>query len=484
MTKMKIYQYKCKLLSDLIITSSSATEGFNQSLDYIPGAKFLGIVAGQLYKEKDSLSVLDLFHNGNVRYSDAHPLVDGNVGLKVPFKWFCPKGAKLTEKIYLHTEKLSNEIWKEKQPKQARVGYYIPTSDKEGKWLKIDQGFSIKSAYDPKSRKSKDAQMYGYFSLKKGTEWSFTIEDLTDKYAEEIKTTIIGKKRVGRSRSAEYGLVEIEFLSEVPKKVDETINEGIAYIYAKSNLCFYNRYGRNTTTPDASQLMLPDGSSILWDQSQIRTRTYQTWNRKRYNRDADRMIIEKGSVFAVKLSESIGSSQIENGIGAHQSEGFGQVLLNPSFLQSDTAELDFSITKIGLDDWGSDKAFFTVETCNNDMAVVNYLAQQKAIKKQTFDIDERVNNFIKTNADFTRISNSQWGIIRNYAKYAFDNDTFEKLLFSPDFGYMYRGQSEKVWRTKNRRKTLHEYLFKSKDFPESHIIPFTIKLATQIAKSK
>lgn len=481
---MKIYQYKCKLLSDLVIASSSATEGFNQSLDYIPGTKFLGIVAGQLYSEEDNTSVLDLFHNGNVRYSDAHPLVDGNVGLKVPFKWFHPKGSNLTEKIYLHTEKLSNEVWKTKQPKQARVGYYIPISDKEGKWLKIDQDFSIKSAYNSKSRKSRDSQMYGYFSLKKGTEWSFTIEDLTGEYAEKVRIAIIGKKRVGRSRSAEYGLVQIDFITEVPQKVDETIDEGIVYIYAKSNLCFYDQYGRNTTTPDKSQLMLPDGSSILWNQSQIRMRRYQTWNRKRYNRDADRMIIEKGSVFAVKLSKSIRSSQIENGIGAHQSEGFGQVLVSPSFLQSNTAELDFSIIKIGLDDWVSDKAFFTVEECDNDTTIVNYLARQKATEKQTFDIDEKVNSFIKYNTEFKGISNSQWGIIRNYAKNISDNETFKTLVFSKDSGYMYRGQSEKEWRSKGRREKLFNYLYMNQEFPESYVIPFTIKLATQMAKSK
>jgi hypothetical protein len=481
---MKIYQYKCKLLSDLVIASSSATEGFNQSLDYIPGAKFLGIVAGQLYPKKDNSSILDLFHNGNVRYNDAHPLVNGNVGLKIPFKWFYPKGRDLTEKVYLHAEKLSNEVWKSEQPRQARVGYYIPTSDKEGKWLRIDQDFSIKSAYDTKSRKSKDAQMYGYFSLKKGTEWSFTIDDLTGKYAEEIKTTIIGKKRVGRSRSAEYGSIQIDFIGEVSKTVDEAKHEGVSYIYAKSNLCFYNRYGRNTTTPDASQLMLPNGSSILWNQSQIRTRTYQTWNRKRYNRDADRMIIEKGSVFAVNLSESIDSSQIENGIGTHKSEGFGQVLLNPSFLQSDTAELDFSIKKIGLNDWISDKVFFTVEKCNNDAVIVNYLARQKAISVQVFDIDKKVNKFIKDYPDFTKISNSQWGIIRNYAKNTSDNEHFKTLVFSTESGFMCRGQSEKEWRSKGRRDKLYEYLYMNQEFPENYIIPFTIKLATQMAKSK
>ncbi|MBK6948990.1 MAG: hypothetical protein IPH16_13900 [Haliscomenobacter sp.] len=87
---MKRYQYSCELLSDVVIPSVTATEGFNPSLDYIPGAKFLGIAAGTLYDE-NSAATLDLFHNGKVRFGDAYPTVDGQEGLPVPFSWFYEK---------------------------------------------------------------------------------------------------------------------------------------------------------------------------------------------------------------------------------------------------------------------------------------------------------------------------------------------------------------------------------------------------------
>lgn len=52
---MEKIQFRCELLSDIVLNDSSATEGKRRSLDFIPGNNFLGIVASQLYK--DSMSI-------------------------------------------------------------------------------------------------------------------------------------------------------------------------------------------------------------------------------------------------------------------------------------------------------------------------------------------------------------------------------------------------------------------------------------------
>jgi hypothetical protein len=475
---MKIFQYKCTLLSNVVISSSSATEGGSQSLDYIPGSKFLGIVAGKLYNEEDDISTLDIFHNGNVSFGDAHPYLDNENTYKVPAKWFFPKGKSITDKIYLHPDQLDKATLATEQPKQARVGYITKT----GKWLTIKQSFAIKSAYDSEQLRSRDAQMYGYFSLEKGTEWIFTVKDNTGYYAKSIRENLEGKKRIGRSRSAEYGLVDITFLGEVSAQERSINNDKTAYIYAESNLCFYNEYALNTAKPSESSLNLPKDSKILWNESQIKTRLYQTWNRKRNNRDADRMVIEKGSVIAVQLSEPINSNKIENGIGAHISEGFGKVLVNPSFLESDTAELNFPLALVKLEDWKSKDQYFTMESGIQDALVLNFLKKKKERVRQVFDIDKRVNEFVRQRAeDFKGISASQWGIVRNYAKFFTKEGDFEKMLFDTEIGYFYIGQSEKDWRKDNRRGHLETEI---SSMPRTFRVPFTIKLAAQMAKQK
>ena len=323
--------------------------------------------------------------------------------------------------------------------------------------------------------------MYGYFALKKGTEWTFTVEDTAGQYADDVKKALTGKKRIGRSRSAEYGLVEISFIKEQTVNSKPVSSTALAYIYAESNLCFYNEYGRNTATPTAKDLKLPEGSTINWQKTQLRTRLYQTWNRHRNNRDADRVIIEKGSVFAVHLSEDIDSSLFKNGVGAHRSEGFGKVQINPTFLQSDTAVLNFPLQKAKLEDWKAQNEYFARTAGTQDTLVLSYLKKRKAAAEKVFDIDKQVNDCIRENPSLKSIKPSQWGIVRNYAKYAADVKALNKLLFDTSVGCCYRGQSEKDWRKQGRRDKLQKFINR---LPEAYIIPFTIKLAAQMAKQK
>jgi hypothetical protein len=476
---MKKYQYICTLLSDVVISSKAATSGFNESLDYIPGSKFLGIVAGKLYDENKE-STLDLFHNGKVRFSDAQPYFEIERTEKVPFSWFHPKGKNVTERIYLHQNMhlLAKELWAKEQPKQARNGYFTS----KGKLLSPEQKFSIKSAYDRETLKSKDQQMYGYFALPKGSTWAFVVEDERGTYAEEIKNILKGKHGVGRSRSAEYGLVNIQFEKEIISNKEEKSITGEVLIYASSNLCFYDDHGRTTAQPSLENLNLPQGAKINWENSQIRSRLYQTWNRKRFNRDADRLIIEKGSVIAIQIESALSTDVFSNGIGAHRSEGFGQVIINPNFLKSHNASLDFQLTKITK--WSDSATSTNVESGLNDQVILDFLENRKTEERKILSIDQLVNTFIKNEMIYKGLSNSQWGMLRNYAKHSANLDTFEKMVFSKDFGCLNRGKSEKDWRKNGRREKLYNFLFDSNKIDKESIIPFTIKLSSQMAKQK
>jgi hypothetical protein len=477
---MKRYQYTCKLLSDVIISSVTATEGFNLSLDYIPGAKFLGIAANQLYDENKKETTLDLLHSGKVRFGDAFPNIEDQIGYPIPFSWFYEKRKGLTEPpIYLHHNLVDEDFLRlsqeGKQLKQARKGYFTET----GKYLVIEQDFTIRSAYCRDELRSKDGQMFGYFSLPQGSIWTFVVEDDTDQYADQIKASIIGKKRIGRSRSAEYGLVSIDFVEDLPDHHEIIPPSELTLIYAHSNLCFYDLYGRPTVVPNPKQLGVP-GGNIIWSKSQIRSRLYQTWNRYRHNRDADRMIIEKGSVFAVQHQDPIDTKTFEQGIGSHKAEGFGKVLVNPKFLLSEGVELGLALSPANKQVNAKD-AIVDLQPSNHDTVVLNFLKQKQAQKSDALVLNEKINEFIKVNgAIFQDISPSQWGTIRAYAKHTTQWKQLSDLLFHKDFGALHRGQSESVWRHKDRRGILQRFL--NKVIPEANRLVFTLKLAAEMAK--
>ena len=474
---MRKYQFKCELLTDVIITSMAATEGYKESLDYIPGSKFLGIVAGSLYDEANEKRTLDLFHNGAVRFGDATLMVKDEVLNKVPFSWFHEKGKNLSGDIFLHHRLSTNdhEVFRKQkiQLKQARNGYFSAAQEN---FFTLEQDFSLKSAHDTKMRKSKDGNMFGYYSLKSGSTWSFYVYDQSGDYIEDIKSALTGKHRIGRSRTAEFGLVEISLVKECSSAAEVLYNEDVV-IYAQSNLCFYNESVQTTAIPTAFQLTGLKDATILWDKSQVRSRNYKIWNRHRNNTDPDRIIVERGSVFVVKSPTKISSTFFISGLGSHKNEGFGSVLVNPSFLVSETNKLPFSLHKAILDytqHHAKEKGVY-------DEEILASLISRKKRTDLDYIIDQKVNEFIKKHEyTFKGISKSQWGTLRNYGKNNSEKEKFETMVFHENMGILYKGQSENDWRTKNRRGILKDYL-KTLD-PKSEYLSFVVKLSNQMAK--
>lgn len=470
---MKKYQYKCTLLSDVIVTSMAATEGYKESLDYIPGSKFLGIVAGKLYNENEQQKVLDIFHNGKVSFGDATLMDKDEMYEKVPFSWFHEKGEGLSDSIFLHH--LIKEDDDLIQLKQARNGYF---SYSKKCFITIDQDFSLKSAYDQDNRKALDGQMFGYFSLKSGSTWTFNVNDTVGTYADDIKTALVGVHRIGRSRSAEYGLVEISLMGECPAPNEVKYNNEVV-IYAKSNLCFYSElFGQSNALPTPKQLVGVEQATILWEKSQVRSRNYKTWNRHRSNKDSDRIVIERGSVFVIKLDNAISSSFFENGIGSHKNEGFGSVLVDPPFLLSEKSKLPFKFIKAKL----NYEKTYAIDNGVNDKEILNSLSNRK--KRNDFDylIDQKVNQFVREyKGIFTGITKSQWGTLRNYGKNVLNKSAFETMVFDTKFGFLYKGQSENDWKTKNRRGILKQQLDKLDAGTE--YLSFVVKLSNLMAKN-
>jgi len=136
---MKVLQFRCKLITDVIINQKAATEGNQESLDFIPGSNFLGIVAQSLYREDNYAEASIIFHSGKVRFGDAHPAISTIRGLRVPAVMSHPKDDK--EVFYIMHDN------KELQLKQCRLGFYS-FEDNKGSEISVDKSFAIKSAYD------------------------------------------------------------------------------------------------------------------------------------------------------------------------------------------------------------------------------------------------------------------------------------------------------------------------------------------------
>lgn len=400
---MKILEFKCETLSDIIINQKSGSEGANKSLDFIPGSNFLGIAASKIYLEPNN-KTLDIFHSGKVRFSDAHPLYNNIRSLNVPAAFYCPKNGKLSDNTYVHHKIKNHKALLDLQLKQCRKGFYT-FADNTANKICSNFSYTIKSAYNSETKSSKKAAMFGYQSIRAGMTYGFTVEldNGMEVYEDLIIQSLLGTRHIGRSRSAEYGLVKITF-DKFDQIRNGNINSNEITVYADGRLIFIDNNGLPLLQPSAKDLHL--NGKIKWEKSQIITFAYSPWNFKRRSYDSDRCGIEKGSVFVVEL-ENVSISDLPSYIGAYKSEGFGKVLYNPQFLES--AESN-----------GKCRYFFTdAEVCieeslnDADNELISYLKSEKIRYELNSSAYNLVDVFIKDYKPFfSKEFSSQWGIVR------------------------------------------------------------------------
>lgn len=464
-------KFKCELLTDVILNQKAASEGANQTLDFIPGSNFLGIVADKIYKARSKES-LEIFHSGKVRFGDAHPANGENRALRIPAVLYFPKGQSEKERQhYVHHEianPSSGELRKI-QLKQERSGYAdftgVLAEGGTAMRFKVDTVFAIKSAYDRIHRRSQNEQMFGYQSMGKGMVYYFTVEidDELLAYANSIKDALEGVKRVGRSRSAQYGLVNIKEYDGFKEVQSGTAREdNLLIIYAESRLIFLDNDGQPTYQPSFGQLVGrketgKDEEKILWGKSQLRTFQYAPYNYQRRCFDTDRCGIEKGSVIVIQLKDKVDISGLPTHLGSYLNEGFGKVIYNPVFLEAKPSTNGLLAYKILPRE---DEKPQDVEKPQSKL--VDFLLHKKEEKDESASIYAAVNEWINDSKKIgiftTESFASQWGQIRSLAVQASSSSELRDSLFEEGSGYLVHGVAKDKWIGKT--KCLEEFVNK------------------------
>jgi len=432
--------YSCTLLSDVVVNASLATEGNMNSLDYIPGSSFMGIVANSLYKEFNNREkdILPILHEGKVRFGDATIAINGRQSLPMPLQFFTDKEKKdlKNDPVYLGYAMVGKEVKddhkKKIQPQQVRSGYFS-LSEKGIDFLEsIPKKFSLKSAHNRQTRTANDSQMFGLEALPRNTQLIFSIQYENPDHIPFVEKHLIEEKRLGKSKSAEYGQVKI---NELKKKQDDLstfdFRDGVL-VYAASNLCFYDKVGMPSYQPIANDLGLENGE-ICWEKSQIRTFDYATWNTTRQTTNSVRYCIARGSVFYVKGAKTAKKSDF---VGEWQTEGLGKVVYNPSFLKGDltTEKSAFSkhFKKLNWEDSFQNKVKSAPE--NFSTPLLSWLERKVRSGQKELEFSNAVHQAIYgTDADlriFDKVTSSQWGQIRQLATAASSKEELALKLFN------------------------------------------------------
>jgi len=429
---MQEITFNVKFLSDIVLLATSNNEGNIDNLDFIPGSNFLGMVAKKYSEFEDSFKI---FHSGKVRFGDATPIINDEATYKMPFSFF---HEKLDESININHH-YTKDFTKYTQLKQKRKGYI--TSDL--KEIEIKHNYSQKSAYDKDARRSKDSTMYGYNALPSGSVWQFSVkfdDSVDSKDIEKVKNTLLGKQRLGKSKSSQYGLVEITEAKKAPQ-VECLEPKDMVILYAKSRLALVDEHGNPTYNVKYLLDDLKD-ENILWDKLQIRVAYFTPFNRAMQTKTYERLVINSGSVIVLTGITQDQIERLKQGVGAFLSEGFGEILINPSFLEIKD-EFSFKNYKEHT------KEQERVKITDNLVKFLNNREQEKLNK---LNLANEVSNFIKENKTLYKdISNSQWGTIRSICV-SFKDDYLKEIkeYISDGVEKWSQDQIDKLLENKNR----------------------------------
>lgn len=348
---MKTILFKVTLLDDVIISASSATEGQHESLDYLPGSLFLGAIAQQIYDEITPQEAWTLFHSGEFKFHDALPVINQKISYPMPFCYHELKGEgykKEDNKDKIDADKIYNlavdKAPEGRQPKQLRSAYLT----EQGDVYQPKTDYRMMTAIDAKKASAAEGQLFGYDALVAGQTYYFSLnapkthQDLTEK----VKTHLTGYLKLGRSRTAHYGRVQVEYLDEVQSEkllplVDKTHSKTALTLWLLSDLALVDEKGNPTLEPKPtylglSNLNLPKESKWIADKSFIRTRRYSPFNAYRKSYDQERYVIARGSVLHFELSQPLSESESAalTQLGRYQELGLGQIAVNPTLLST------------------------------------------------------------------------------------------------------------------------------------------------------
>jgi hypothetical protein len=379
-------------------------------------------------------SSFDIFHSGKVRFGDGHILKDGKLTYKMPLSIFKEKTDENILVNQLHTS-----LDTLKQAQQLRNGYITKELDE----VFVNYIYSQKSAYNKHTRTSEEGKMYGYKAIKKGSVWQFVVkvdETISSEDEKFIIDTLKESKRLGKSKSAEYGEVEItggEVLTSQNGEAEASLPNGEVVLYCNSRLALVDEFGN----PTYDLKYLFEGIEVVYEKTQIRTSTFTPYNGKQQTKTYERVCINKGSVIVLKNIIQTQLDQIQKGVGAFLSEGFGEIIINPNFLM----KKEFPLKKECEDKKEKDKRQKITQKFEDTK--VQFLANRHNANIDMLDIANEVAEFVNTHKKptFSNIKPSQWGNIRSIA--SSDEDNFIETIKT------YISSGSKKWE-ENQQNTL------------------------------
>lgn len=323
---MRLY-YRLSTKEPLVLSQSTATTNNHLGLDYIPGSAILGAIASRLYSQLSNEQSFAVFHSGACRFGPAYPLIGDEIALPVPAAWHGLKHDNQAFSNHAAPDFVRDEKQQYKQRRQGYINHNLQEAV-------VKQGLTTRTALDAELR-VKEGQLYTYTTLQAGQDFGGWIDVDSAELLDLLTPFLNTELNIGRSRSSEFGRVQLYCPSEQPAAA--TINSfgNTLVLWCLSDAQCFNLQGSPTFTPDLRVLHPQLAGSLDATKSFIRTRKVRRFNRARNGLDSEQQLIAAGSVLVYELSEPADETVLEalakQGIGANRQQGLGWIQVNPAW---------------------------------------------------------------------------------------------------------------------------------------------------------
>ena len=421
---------RIKLLEPAIFSAQAITTGGHRTLDYIPGAALLGLAASRFYAESggisDGIAPWSSFHSGAIRFGNGYPeTANGDIAYPMPWSLHRPKGGGAVTNLAIAARAGGTQY------QQLRRGYLT----EEGHIVTVRVNSGLKTAIDAETGTARTAMLFNNQFIEPGQNFIARIEAdenaaaMLDRFVAFLAGTNGRQHRIGRSRSAEFGLVRIERTETCPNRMYAE-NAGAVRIWCLSDV-WLDTVERGKP-PTAADFGLTAGI-LSAAESFIHFRRYAPFNGRWRTNAPERVLIGAGSVLTFDNVEA-GQPNGRRAVGLGREAGLGEIVIDAKILNCVQLELGDAAAPSGelgaLAEPNSKLWAFMNNRLVTESRRENAAAAANRLFEQLRDAYERAARYSGIGENgLAGPGKTQWNAVANIAKKTKDNASLKAILF-------------------------------------------------------
>ncbi len=341
-------RYRIKTLAPILMTRVVASTNMLSTEKYLSGSALLGMFANHYrstVKAKNELHKDDLFYrcflSGGLHFTNAY--ITQEIERDEGPQTFYP--VPLSFQKEKNAEELLDRLWDESDKATGNAGleYVALADDDEVKLVHHTHVDTVLNFHHERNWQSGTAlagNFFNYEAIAAGQLFNGCIlgsRETLESFLKIMKDFQSG--RLGRSRTAQYGKIEFEWLNsepeefhgEIPNTAEKAndLQHNTVTITLLSDTIIYNKFGFSSTNPEdlgryLKHLKIRKAFAKVGDTENF----LAVWRLKK----PSERCFAKGSTFEVEVPDDNGKAALldlqVNGLGERRQEGFGRLVLD------------------------------------------------------------------------------------------------------------------------------------------------------------